>query len=360
MMQHRFDFKNRYITTFDQSTGEYFRSNVFDQSGNDTGLEPFMGDFPHLLDIGIKGYCEHGLSGKCYDAGVYCYQQGASIKSEDMALKDYSRIIKQCENKVFQVALGGRGDPDCHKDYEAILYETRQVNVIPNITTSGFLFSKEKARITKQYCGAAAVSWYKTPYTYRSLDLLLDAGVTTNIHFILSQQSIQEAVELMEKDAFPKGVRAVVFLLYKPIGYNRQDLILQRDNPYLQAFFDLMNADNRSFMMGFDSCLAPGVLTHCKDAAPECIEPCESGRFSAYIASDLTMYPCSFIQNSHCAGNLHTQTIEEVWTSKGFDTFRQIQQNACLACHKRDLCLGGCPELKMINLCNELERGTIV
>lgn len=315
-----------------------------------------MGDFPHLLDIGIKGFCEHGLSGQCLKAGVYCYQMGGQTQEPDLSLTDYRNIISQCQDKVFQVALGGRGDPDCHQDYESILYETRQARIVPNMTTSGFLFTREKARITRQYCGAAAVSWYQTPYTFQAIDLLLDEGVTTNIHYILSELSIRQAVENMENNRFPQGIRAVVFLLYKPVGYDRQDLILKKDNPYLKPFFDLMNANSQSFMMGFDSCLAPGVLTYCKDAAPECIEPCESARFSAYISSDLKMYPCSFIQKDAYAGDLKTQSIKDIWNSAAFESFRQIQKSACLSCNQRDLCLGGCPEIQSINLCQKKER----
>ncbi len=356
MIHHRFDYAHRYLTTFNDVTGEYFRSNVYDGDGNDTGREPFRGDYPHLLDIGIKGFCEHGLSGLCHDAGVYCYQKGGEIKQKDMTLADYKKLMIQCKGKVFQVALGGRGDPDCHRDYEAILSETRNVGIVPNMTTSGYLFNKEKAKITKQFCGAGAVSWYKKAYSERAINLMLEEGITTNIHFILSEASIQEAVMLMEQDGFPKGIRAVVFLLYKPVGYERPELVLKGDNPYLKPFFDLMNADNQPCMIGFDSCLAPGVLNYCKDAAPECIEPCESGRFSAYISPDMRIYPCSFVQDEKYSGDLNKHNLADVWEGDAFKDFRRYQTQACGQCGDRELCLGGCPAMSSINLCRRLER----
>lgn len=357
MIHHRFDFTYRYVTTFDPNTGEYFRSNVFDKQGQDTGIEPFMGDFPHLLDIGIKGFCEHGLSGLCLKAGIYCYQKGGEVISSDMSLQDYTDIIKQCEHKTFQVALGGRGDPDCHPDFEAILKVTREHNIIPNITTSGFLLTPEKVNIIKQYCGAAAVSWYKTPYTTKAIKMLLKANVTTNIHFILNNQSIEEAIDLIQRDAFPQGIRAVIFLLYKPVGYDRQDLVLKKDNPHLQRFFELMNEDKASFMMGFDSCCVPGVVNYCKDVAPQCIEPCESGRFSAYISPECKIYPCSFIQSLAYEHDLKLITIKEAWNSSAFEKFRDKQRKACPTCPKKELCLGGCPELSVINLCQQVQEG---
>ena len=353
MIRHWYDFSNNYLAAFDEVTGEYTRSNVYTEDGVDTGVEPFMGEFPHLLDIGIKGHCEHGLSGKCLESGTFCYQKGMELSHPDMEFKDYRTIIEQCKGKVFQVALGGRGDADCHKDYEQLLYLTREKGIVPNITTSGFLFNREKARIAKDYCGAAAVSWYKAEYTYSAIDMLLSQGVTTNIHFILSEQSIKEAVEAFEKGMFPHGIRAVIFLLYKPIGYDRKDLILKKNNPYLTRFFDLMNTNNQPYMIGFDSCLASGVLTNCANVAPECIEPCESARYSAYISSDMTMYPCSFIQKDEYAVDLRTHSIKEAWNSHGFERFRNTFRDACPECNSREMCLGGCPEINSINLCRK-------
>jgi radical SAM protein with 4Fe4S-binding SPASM domain len=356
MIKHRFDFINRYLTTFDDMTGEYTRSNVYDFKGKETQEEPFMGDFPHLLDIGIKGFCEHGLSGNCLDAGIYCYQRGADTKKTDMDIKDYQKLMRQCEGLTYQVALGGRGDADCHKDYEAILYSSRESGIVPNITTSGFLFDEKKANITEQYCGAAAVSWYKRSYTYRSIDLLLSRQVICNLHFILSSESIYEAVRLFETDGFPKGIQTVVFLLYKPIGYEMEKLVLKPDHPLLKTFFSYINENKQPFRIGFDSCLSPGVLLHCKDAAPECIEPCESGRFSAYIDSNMQMYPCSFVQKKELQGDLNTHSISEIWNSKAFDSFRSYQRASCPDCKKRDFCMGCCPQIPAIHLCNLSER----
>lgn len=41
----------------------------------------------------------------------------------------------------------------------------------------------EKANLTKEYCGAVAVSWYRSEYTNKAIDLLLYNKVETNIHF---------------------------------------------------------------------------------------------------------------------------------------------------------------------------------
>ena len=62
------------------------------------------------------------------------------------------------------------------------------------------------------------MSWYRSLYTLKAISFLLEAGVKTNIHYVLMKDSIKEAIELLEGDKFPKGINAVVFLLHKPVG----------------------------------------------------------------------------------------------------------------------------------------------
>lgn len=144
---------------FDTATGFYVRSGVI-EDGKDTGVDPFMRDFPSLIDIGVMGSCEHGISGLCVQSGVQCYQKGFSKRQPNMSLEDYKTLIDECAGKVFQVALGGRGDVDCHEHFEEILAYTRSKNIIPNFTTSGLKLTPEKCEIIKKYCGAVAVSHY--------------------------------------------------------------------------------------------------------------------------------------------------------------------------------------------------------
>lgn len=78
-----------------------------------------------------------------------------------MTLEDYKRIIDEGEkNGLFQVALGGRGDPDMHEQFEEIIKYSAEHNIVPNFTTSGLGMTPEKAAICKKYCGAVACSQY--------------------------------------------------------------------------------------------------------------------------------------------------------------------------------------------------------
>lgn len=220
------DKKYRFVSAFDEETGTYVRTGILDEHGRDTGVDPFMASFPHLIDVGVMGRCIHGKTGLCAKAGVGCYQSGALVERPNMAVEDFRWIAEQCRGRCNQLALGGRGDPDQHEHFEALLQISRENRLVPNFTTSGYGLTAELAALCKQYCGAVAVSWYRSEYTLRAIQLLLDAGVTTNIHYVLGNNSIDEAIDRLKHNDFPAGINAVIFLLHKPAGQGTRENVL--------------------------------------------------------------------------------------------------------------------------------------
>ncbi len=52
-MKHKLiDQKYRFVTLFDDQTGAYIRTGVI-ENGKDSGVDPFMASFPHLIDVGV-------------------------------------------------------------------------------------------------------------------------------------------------------------------------------------------------------------------------------------------------------------------------------------------------------------------
>ena len=45
------DTKYHFKSAFDTETGAYVRTGVLDKDGHDTGADPFMASFPHLIDV---------------------------------------------------------------------------------------------------------------------------------------------------------------------------------------------------------------------------------------------------------------------------------------------------------------------
>lgn len=355
MLKFYHDNENNFIEMFNPENGYYIRSGVIEDS-KDTGVDSFKRNMPALLDIGIMGHCEHSTTGVCAKAGVQCYQGGNTISKPNMRFNDYKSIIDQVKNCTFQVALGGRGDPNKHEHFSYILKYTRESGIVPNYTTSGFNLTEEEIKLTKEYCGAVAVSEYFTEYTNSAIDRFVKEGCITNIHFVLSNSSIDKAIQMLRFHEFPEGINAVIFLLHKPIGLGQQKNVLKVSDPKLNKFFEVVDNWKGDFKIGFDSCTIPGILNFTKNINRDSIDSCEGGRFSAYISSDMIMVPCSFDSSIRWGVNLDSYSIEEAWDSDAFKNFRKKMMFACPECADKNDCYGGCPIVENIVLCDRKER----
>lgn len=293
-MLKKVDRKNRFVSMFDPKTGFYVRSGVYDENGKDTGIDPFMTQFPELIDVGVMGHCVHGASGLCLKSGVQCYQNGLKTHHPNMTIENFKRIVDECKGKTFQLALGGRGDVDQHENFAEILQYCRENNIVPNFTSSGLGFTEDIVALCKEYCGAVAISWYRQPHTIRAIQMLLDAGIKTNIHYVLGNNSIDEAIYRLRNNDFPQGINAVIFLLHKPVGLGSEDNVLSANDPRVKEFFDIIDHMNAPFKVGFDSCSIPAILNYTHNIDPNSIDTCEGGRWSMYITSDMKALPCSF------------------------------------------------------------------
>jgi radical SAM protein with 4Fe4S-binding SPASM domain len=274
------------------------------------------------------------------------------MEQPNMSIEDFSVIAEQCNGRVNQFALGGRGDPDQHEHFEEILKLCRINNIIPNYTTSGYRLSNKMAQISKKYCGAVAVSWYRSEYTFKAVQLLISTSVKTNIHFVLGKNSIDEAITRLKKDDFPMGINAVIFLLHKPVGLGVSENVLSPKDQRVAELFSLIDRGKHRFKVGMDSCCVPGIVNFCHNVIPEAIDTCEAARFSCYISPDMVLLPCSFDQPKKFGVSLRAHAIEEAWISKPFDDFRKILGSRCPNCIQRENCMGGCPLLPEIILCD--------
>jgi len=442
MIKKYFDKKNRFGEMFNTVNGFYFRTGVLDANGKDTGVDPFMRDFPALIDIGVMGHCVHGASGLCAKSGVQCYQNGLKTYEPNMSLDNFKKIVDECKDKCFQFALGGRGDVDQHENFEEILRYCAENHIVPNFTTSGLGMTKEIAQTCKTYCGAVAVSMYSRldnivpdiarrkltdgskrvyrsvddipvlftfnnenkecywdapnyiingetyewdelhhivfsdeeqeyeyfrifneknsiakndipNYTINAVNMLIDAGVTTNIHYVIGNNTIDEAIARLKYNGFPTGINAVIFLLHKPVGLGKEDNVLDINDVRVKEFFNLIDTGKFPFQIGFDSCTVPGIINCTKNIAGESIDSCEGGRFSMYITSDMKALPCSFDnQDMKWAVDISNGLIEDAWNSDSFNDFRSHFLNSCPNCPNRTSCYGGCPIRRQTVLCN--------
>ena len=356
-----YDNAYKFLDQFDTSTGMHIRGDCIDSK-----RDPFMRSFPELLDIGIMGGCR-----SCRVCGVDCYQGGKPYDpNKDMRLDNYKAIIDEGSQRgLFQVALGGAGNPNDHAYFGEILAYTRSKGVVPNYTTSGIGLSDQSVELTARYVGAVAVSWYHQQFTVDAINKFLQANVKTSIHYVVSNESIDDAINLLTNhrlkyvsngedqwfDLEATNINAVIFLLYKPVGLGTVTKILCTSDNRLKDFFNKVS-DNHPFKVGFDSCSVPAILNYSKDIEKSSIDTCEGGRFSAYISANMMMTPCSFDQSLKYGVDLSTSSIEDAWNSDKFSEFRRKLFCSCLGCSNRTDCYGGCPLNRDIVLCDSVSN----
>ena len=359
-MQFYEDKRFSFWELFNENNGTLFRSNV-----TGTRNDPLMRSFPELIDVGIMGHCESGKKGFCKAVGVDCYQQGFSSRKANMPFSNYKLIVDEAKGKTFQIALGGAGDPNKHENIEKILQYTRENNIIPNMTTSGFEITEREIALIAEYCGAVAVSYYSklisgnesNEHTLSAISRLKSL-IPTNIHYVISEESVDEATYRLENEKWPKGVNAIIFLLYKPVGFGISSKVIRRGEKICR-FMNAALKRKHEYRIGFDTCFTPILLDYRDCIEMQSVDFCEAARFSMYIDSEMNAYPCSFDnQIGKYKISLDGNSIQSVWDSPIFEQFRN-RITSCDTCDAFHICKGGCALDLGINVgskCN-MQRG---
>lgn len=345
------DEKYNFFEIFNEDNGTLYRSDI-------NGVDPVMRSFPELLDVGIMGHCDGSVY--CRKAGIDCYQKGATVNAPHMTYEDFLEIVKQASGKTFQIALGGAGDPNKHPRFEDILKSCRAYRIVPNITTSGFLMADNEVELIKNYCGATAVSWYSrltngqesNSKTVDTVERLVKCGCTTNIHYVVSKDTIEEAIIRLENDLFPEGINAVVFILYKPVGNGIPEKTLSSTDDRIKKFLFLATKRKHFYKVGFDTCFTPAILRWAKTVSNVSIDACEAATFSMYIDSQMNCYPCSFgIWDKGIFESMRCKTLREIWMGDQFKAFRNRKKDKCFHCDQQIFCQDGCRLGMNIDLC---------
>ena len=281
--------------------------------------EPFWSEEgPELIDISITNYCEKG----CY----FCYRNSSPL-GKHMSLYDFETILKQLNDTyTYQIAIGG-GNPNQHPNFIEILRMAREdYGIVPSYTTNGIGLTDEILLASKRYCGAVAISYYQPVIDFiHSLEKLKGAGIKTNIHFLLTSESVSHAIKLLDiTPEFLNGINAIIFLNYKPVGNNPSNELLLKNSRLMIKFFEKVKShDMRKFKIGFDSCSISGIVQNL-NFSPKFIESCEAGRFSAFISEDMRLYPCSFMESITEGIDLRYKSLKESWgSSDEFNNFRK-------------------------------------
>lgn len=188
------------------------------------------------------------------------------------------------------------------------------------------------------------------------LKRLLKFEIKTNIHFLLDYYSINTAIQWLKNGQdFLKYCNAIIFLNYKPVGRKKNLELLLKKSSKLYDLFKTIDEKVFSFKIGFDSCSVSGLLRYMKIPNLTFIEPCEAGRFSAFVSENLHVYPCSFMTEYSNGVSLKGKSLINIWQDSSIfiNIRKKLSSNRCPQCIHQKFCMNGCPFLSEINLCNQ-------
>lgn len=169
---------------------------------------PTWAPVPELADISISNHCSKGCS--------FCYKDSC-INNEFLSVENYCRILDSMNHpqygNVFQVALGG-GEPLEHPDFLEIIAETCRRSIVPNFTTNGMQLTPKICGSLSGKIGAVALSVSSmADLEKKKLAFLIDAGIKTNIHYVLSKNNLEEACKILRGcyNELLNGINAIIF-----------------------------------------------------------------------------------------------------------------------------------------------------
>jgi len=302
-------------------------------------------DDPDFSPVGPE-ICDMEISTICGQGCKFCYK-GNTAQGKNMSFDTFKKVFHKLPKTITQIAFG-IGDINSHPDLWKIMAYSRENGVIPNVTVNGLHGSEENCSNLARLCGAVAVSHYDSEECFNTVRMLSDQvglpGNTikqTNIHKLLSEESYQDCLDLIEKRLSYKrleNLNAIVFLMLKPKGRGIHYHPLRDRNKY-KALIDY--ALKREVGIGFDSCSAFSFLKSVDNPEfhEKFVDSCESDCFSSYINVDARYFHCSFTEGQDGWDGIDVlgcdDFVKDLWYHPEVKRFRENsiknkrQQRAC-------------------------------
>lgn len=195
-------------------------------------LNPFIPisapKFAEIEDVAINS--------KCLANCPYCYVSALSSGENFNNIIDKVSVWGSVEqnNRPFQIAIGGAGEPTLHPQFIDFIKAVRKLDITPNYTTNGMHLSDEILKATEEYCGGVALSYH--PHIKKVFDIAIEklSKIKTklNIHVILgSQQSLTDTIDLFNK--YKDKIDYFVILPYQASGRGEK---IETNDVWIQFF----------------------------------------------------------------------------------------------------------------------------
>ena len=152
--------------------------------------------YPEFYDVAINS--------RCFGACPYCYvmatHEGHNYSSILEKITEFFGSMSANE-RPFQVAIGGAGEPTLHPKFIDVLRLFKSLGIMPNYTTNGMHLTDKVVAPTEEYAGGVAITCHPhlEKHWRRAVDKL--AGRTRlNLHIIIGDSaSVDKFFEIYHK-----------------------------------------------------------------------------------------------------------------------------------------------------------------
>ena len=290
----------------------------------------------------------------CNLACIHCLSDSGKKRAAELSTQQCRRIIDDLSAmKVFQFNIGG-GEPVLRPDFLDLMDYAHDKGMVTCISTNGTLIDRDIARrldhrlvyIQVSLDGATPAS--NDPIRGRgsfhkvlhALECLRERDIEVSVNTVLTRLSFPE-LDRMAALATAYGAKLRVSR-FRPSGRGKRSWSqLNVSADQMLAFSDWLGR-HLGVSTG-DSFFS--VSTEARRSLG--LNMCGACKLTCCISPEGGVYPCAFLQEADFkAGTLPRDPFDAIWRhAPVFQSFRALEIKSCEACHRFDLCHGGCPAI---------------
>jgi len=232
------------------------------------------------------------------------------------------------------------GDTAAHPALASILRTIRDHGVVPTAVVGATWPRGDALDALLRWSAAVGIDCGLDWAGLELITPLRDAGLRVHVHVPVADATVERAADLIERDAFERGIRSVV-LTGRTVGGPGGRTAGLSTGPELERLVSVATRTH-PYRVACDGRLGP-ILSAAVGGHPAVLAACEAGRSGIFVHHDLRVSPCSLIPD-RVVGSLGDQSLPRIWRSPELVAFRREQRNGrpC-SCTAWDVCRGGCP-----------------
>ena len=285
----------------------------------------------------------------------HCLSDAGAKLENELNGQECRELVDQLTGlKVFQVNFGG-GEPFILNNFPDLLAYCHRKGLVTCVSTNGILIDDDLAgRLSKM----------DMLYLQVSLD-----GATADVND-----------RIRGEGTFERALRGIGCLARHKVPFSINTVLTRLNHPQLDSLramarefgAELRVSRFRPSGRGKGSKDALGPSTDQLEAFAEWLEAhelvrtgdsffcltsekrrrkgldmCGAAKMTCCLSPTGDVYPCAFLQEPPFqSGNIRHQTLKEIWDhSPVFEQLRNLDVAACGACHRFEVCRGGCPAM---------------